>query len=296
MKMIYLISAFSLSILQAFVPAPVFAYGEQLNATDAQAAQEQLPGRRLYLSEIYEIKTETEIALIASSAALYGANFIVRDSFPAKSADDYGLEKLDKNGINLLDRWALFSYSSAVSGISDFTLAIAMAAPLPFVFADSIDDPYLYLLMYAETLFLAQSFKELVKGVFPRYRPYNYTDEPDPSLTREKDSAESFFSGHTAIAFASASFLSNIYSRVHPDGAGRHWVRAFSYGTAAATGALRIAAGKHFPTDVAAAALWGTFAGFLVPALHERKNEAKKGADLLLLPAGVWGVAGRLSF
>jgi membrane-associated phospholipid phosphatase len=40
------------------------------------------------------------------------------------------------------------------------------------------------------------------------------------------------------------------------------------FGAAAVTGALRVVAHKHFPTDAAAAALVGLAVGWAVPALH----------------------------
>jgi len=54
----------------------------------------------------------------------------------------------------------------------------------------------------------------------------------------------SFPSGHTAQAFAAATFLSEEYRRQLP------WIPYAAYGVAAATGALRIANNKHYLGDV----------------------------------------------
>lgn len=54
----------------------------------------------------------------------------------------------------------------------------------------------------------------------------------------------SFPSGHTAQAFAAATFLSEEYRQRLP------WIPYAAYGVAAATGALRIANNKHYLGDV----------------------------------------------
>ena len=48
------------------------------------------------------------------------------------------------------------------------------------------------------------------------------------------------------------------------------WVGGISL--AAATGALRVRSGNHFPTDVIASAAVGSFIGWLVPSLHRTGN------------------------
>ncbi|MEO1480709.1 MAG: phosphatase PAP2 family protein, partial [Myxococcota bacterium] len=47
----------------------------------------------------------------------------------------------------------------------------------------------------------------------------------------------------------------------------------------AATGYGRVAAGRHFYTDVLAGAVLGTTVGFLVPKLHEKSGSADEAAE-----------------
>ena len=43
---------------------------------------------------------------------------------------------------------------------------------------------------------------------------------------------------------------------------------ALLFGGAAAVGTLRVAAGRHFPTDVLAGAALGSLIGWLIPTVH----------------------------
>jgi membrane-associated phospholipid phosphatase len=66
-------------------------------------------------------------------------------------------------------------------------------------------------------------------------------------------------------------------------------------GTAAAVGGLRIAAGKHFPTDILAGAAVGSLVGYLVPRLHLRRGpfSRKPEATLAAARAARAGKAGK---
>jgi membrane-associated phospholipid phosphatase len=48
----------------------------------------------------------------------------------------------------------------------------------------------------------------------------------------------------------------------------RAWNAVVLYGAATGVGALRVAAGKHFPTDIIVGAVLGSAIGWLVPTLH----------------------------
>ncbi len=245
---------------------------------------------------IYSLDMTRETILFTAGAAVYGANYLVRGVFPAESAEEHGSDNFDKDEINVFDRWAVSSYSETSDDISDALLGALILSPMILTLDESLSDTGVYLVMYAETLLLAQSVKELVKSTFTRYRPYNYSNDFDYDLAKDRDSAESFFSGHTTIAFASASFLSTVYSKIHPEGAGKYWVMAAAYGGAATTGILRVASGMHFPTDVLAGAVWGTFTGIFIPALHEVNKESKGKTAFLLYPSGPGSFAGKISF
>ena len=101
----------------------------------------------------------------------------------------------------------------------------------------------------------------------------------------------SFPSGHTTMAFAGAAFTTMVYCQCYPDSKWTYAVAGVSFGLAALTGALRMASGNHFFTDVLAGAVLGTACGFAVPYMHTKlfySNFEKKsgGARAAVSPAG----------
>ena len=91
----------------------------------------------------------------------------------------------------------------------------------------------------------------LAKAVFNRNRPVLYTE--DAIGAQEKvTSHRSMYSGHTSTSFVLAT--SYVLSMSHKKGLGRFWPLI----AAAGIGAMRVAAGKHFPTDVLVGAVMGS--------------------------------------
>ena len=91
----------------------------------------------------------------------------------------------------------------------------------------------------------------LAKAAFNRNRPVLYTEdgiEAQGSLTSHR----SMYSGHTSTSFVLAT--SYVLSMSHKNGLDRFWPLI----AAAGVGAMRVAAGKHFPTDVLVGAVMGS--------------------------------------
>ncbi|MGU3375101.1 phosphatase PAP2 family protein [Chryseobacterium sp. M5A1_1a] len=97
---------------------------------------------------------------------------------------------------------------------------------------------------------------------------------PTKRLTRQErpdgSNNQSFPSGHTAIAFASAEFLRREYWHVSP------WIGVAGYAVATGTGILRMYNNKHWLGDVAAGAGIGilstTLSYWLYDKIHIGKN------------------------
>ena len=122
-------------------------------------------------------------------------------------------------------------------------------------------------LVMAEAFILNQAATEITKKVIDRPRPFVYgLQRPNPLLD-EKDSYLSFYSGHTSSAFAIGMSYAKTYARRHPGGR-KALVYGLAIGIATTTGALRVGARKHFPTDVLVGAGTGIAFGLIVPDLH----------------------------
>ncbi len=180
---------------------------------------------------------------------------------------------LDKNEINGFDRFATNYYSPSVATASDILVITSVASPLLLMISPEIRGDVLTVgTMYAETMLLAAALPGLTKELINRTRPYAYNPDAPMSVKTDADTRRSFFSGHTSIAFASAVFLSQVYSDYYPDSEYKPYVWGGSLLVATTVGLLRIFSGKHFPTDVLAGAAAGGLIGWLIPELHKKTS------------------------
>jgi undecaprenyl-diphosphatase len=105
----------------------------------------------------------------------------------------------------------------------------------------------------------AAGLTEVLKAAVGRPRPVLYTDEAPAAINA--GSARSFPSGHTSVAFA----LATSYWLARRDKYGNPGVLGWlAFGVATGVGVSRVAAGKHFPSDVFAGAVLGTASGLVV--------------------------------
>ncbi len=225
----------------------------------------------------YRLDWKKDAVIAGSAVALYGAHLAISFTQDRDSARDHGVDRLHKSDINFIDRAMMYSYSRGLDLTSDILLAGTIAAPFALAFHQDKETIITGAVMYAEALLLAHSVKELTKDAVIRWRPYCYYDDTRSKLLRDEKSGKSFMSGHAALAFTSASFLTTVYAHMHPDGKKKYMVAGGSFAAAAAVGALRIFSGNHFFTDVLAGAAWGTLVGWLVPQLHygQENNSVK---------------------
>jgi len=101
---------------------------------------------------------------------------------------------------------------------------------------------------------------EWTKALVHRSRPIMYTAQA-PNVAGDRDNRRSFPSGHTATAFAVATSYTVMARRQQLPHANRNTILLFS--GAASVGALRVAAGRHFVTDVLGGAVLGAAVGWV---------------------------------
>ncbi len=219
----------------------------------------------------YEMNWKKDGALLAVGIPLSTIGFALETSITPLTLDE--VNNLDRNNINIIDRFALYNYSTSASDLSDFLLYTCMASPLILLSSSSIRTDFgIVYGMYAESLLFGVALPAYGKGGIQRIRPYTYTPEAplDKKLTAE--SKKSFFSGHTTIAFTSVVFLSTIYGKYYPNSQWKPYIWTSSLLLASTVGYLRIAAGSHFLTDVLVGAIIGATIGYFIPKIHESDN------------------------
>jgi membrane-associated phospholipid phosphatase len=130
-------------------------------------------------------------------------------------------------------------------------------------------------LLVAQAYAIALFGTEVAKVSAARLRPDAF-DGTGPASAR--DSRVSFWSGHTSSTFAGAAAAGTVamvrgYSSWP-------WIMGIGLAGAATTGYLRVAADRHWATDVLAGVAFGAGVGIAVPLLHRSKD-----APVQLIPA-----------
>jgi membrane-associated phospholipid phosphatase len=122
-------------------------------------------------------------------------------------------------------------------------------------------------LLVLEATVLALDANQITKLLVARERPYVHARSPDQKLPRlpTDDDNVSFFSGHTTETFALAAATGTVATMRGYRWAPVPWIVGGSL--AAGTGYLRIAADRHWLTDVLVGVLVGVGIGVAVPLL-----------------------------
>lgn len=182
----------------------------------------------------------------------------------------------DSSEVPAFDRWSIGASSETADVLSDALLWSVVASPFAASAIDAalgepenrerafFDDTLVSLEAIAATALLTAAIKVAVR----RPRPLTY----DPTMSKlerfEGDARLSFPSGHASLSFAAATVLALTLFEAHTGLVARA-PAILVHGAAATVAALRIAAGKHFLSDVLAGASLGVAVGLVVARLHE---------------------------
>lgn len=226
-------------------------------------------------------------ALHLGAIVLGGTTYIVVEAVakPALVPDDCrwcNPPELDAHASDLLI-WSDTGLADSISDATGFYLAPASALGLLMLSGEPIDwlDDFLPVI---ESAIATGLFHHLVKFVAGRERPFVH--HADPTREPELDDDMSFFSGHTATAFALATSAGQVARmrgyRLEPV------IWASGLVLATTTGYLRIAADRHWLSDVTTGALVGSVIGLALPRLlhSETLTVAPTGTGVVV--AGVF--------
>jgi membrane-associated phospholipid phosphatase len=172
--------------------------------------------------------------------------------------------------VNAFDRVAIGNDSHLAGTISDVSVGVAvLGPPLLDLALLGATQPYLQdLVVYAEVLSVSGALVTTAKYTAQRPIPLVYTST-DPNLLKAPNSYASFYSGHTTLAFAALSAAAmTAHYRYQVDIV--PWVIVTALGGSIAY--ERVAAGRHFPTDVIVGAMTGTLEGVLIPLFHSKRD------------------------
>ena len=236
---------------------------------------------------VFRLDTVNEIIQLSGGLTLTGSALVCDKIFNIKD-NNFETWEPDYTTIPYLEQFLMAPYSKALHYVGTGTAALALLSPAVMAFTPS--DQWLTIgTMYAETLLWAYGLKEWGKLLVNRARPYMYFEGYPMDKVEEGDWNCSFPSGHTTLAFAGATYTTFLFYQYFPESKWRFLVTGISAGIAVTTGALRMASGNHFFSDVLTGALIGSICGIVVPYMHTKVfyNKFKKNkTELTLSPFG----------
>jgi membrane-associated phospholipid phosphatase len=258
-------------------PAGVTCDKAEFASADCVAMIEFGPIRVVRAGDVWE-----SLALLAVGE---GGAALLRDTTDRCHWCDVDAVGVDR--LNGLDSWGLGARwgngtgngTRIADGLSWATLATSVVVPA--YFAGRTSDGGRFARNFAIisfAAFSADAFTSLVKVAAARERPYSYrlTKSGDPG-PRPGSAYRSFFSGHTSVSFAATvvgSRLMDLYPawREGKPTGNRHVKKWLLWASPVLTSYLRMAADKHFITDVLVGAGTGYLVGGYVAA-HVKPGE-----------------------
>jgi membrane-associated phospholipid phosphatase len=233
----------------------------------------------------------THIAVVVVGGALYFSSetFLKDDLAPATCRRCTPLE-LDRTARNAAG-WEDTALAANLSNLDGYVLAPVVELGLTMLASSGIKDdrPGRWIddtAPIVEDAVVSGLVNQIVKFGVERQRPFVHFG--DPSRPPDVDDNLSFYSGHTTLTFAIAIAIAIAIATSAGIVAHRRQSRlepliwSAGYAFAATTGCLRIAADRHYLTDVATGAVVGTAIGLGVPLLLH----PHLGGQVELVPTG----------
>jgi membrane-associated phospholipid phosphatase len=232
--------------------------------------------------EVYDLHLAVDIPVTIAGATLTLARELVAGRLVVFTCP------CDPSRVNEVDRWAVGNHNHAAAVASDLSL---YGVPLLLPLLDLADVGVTRALaqdvaVLAETLAVDAALRNIVDFATARPRPLTYAG--DPLFLRNPEGYLSFYAGHVATVVAALSAAAYTVRRRYGE---QVWPWIVTALVGASVAVERVAAGLHFPTDVAAGAAVGAANGVAIPWLHARRSRAPVPLALVPLGAGL-GLAG----
>lgn len=236
-----------------------------------------------------------------AAAAVVGSALVSKSSWgDAATCRWCGVDGAGLPAVPGVDRWAhrvlRWDSPDRAAALSHGAVALAYALPvagLVVVDRGASGTYWRDVLVVANSYALTQLTTDVAKRTFRRSRPPVVFDRQPIHVAGD---VHSYFSGHTSTAFAAVTSAATIAARRGR----RHarWIGWTGVGLASAAGYLRMAADRHYLTDVLTGAALGSAIGLAVPRLFDGGRPGPRWARARLqisTVGGGVGVVGALS-
>ncbi len=224
----------------------------------------------------YQLKTGREIGIYGLGIGLMGGGYYLRQQMDPLSASEVSGLKVGR--LSKFERWVTQMRSGESNKASDVLLFTSNIMPFVLTISDKAmrKDCKAIGAMYGQTVLINLGLTTLAKTTVQRTRPYAYQSKLAVDERATLSAKQSFWSGHTSQAAAMCFLSARLFSDYHPDSKWKPVVWTAAAVIPAATGILRMTAGKHFPTDVLFGYATGAAIGLVVPSLHKRMRGKPK--------------------
>jgi membrane-associated phospholipid phosphatase len=205
----------------------------------------------------YSLKPVPDISLASVSVLWTGANFLAE----SKSSVSQGKTWY----FHLIDKGTRTSLNKTTARVSDITAALTGISALYWISTRSGNQKWHQAGIMAENAWITWNITQSTKMLVHRARPY--TRNPGFVFSK-KDDSYSFFSGHSAMvaSLAGSMFVMN---RQYCCTGSQKAVLIGTGALALTTGVLRVAAGKHYPSDVLTGFVVGMGVAWINSKIHE---------------------------
>ncbi len=224
-----------------------------------------------------------------SSVALLGSLFLNGN----QTGIDETLNYKKPNWVDSL--YVAPKFSPTQDKVGTALMIASMAMPVTLLFPKQYRSQWLtYGVLYGQSLSLAYVFKESLKTSILRYRPYAYYYDTPTKMLQNPKVKNSFPSGHTTLAFQSATFITTVAILEDFPTPWKYGLIGGSMSLAIGTAVLRVTSGAHYITDVIAGAALGSVAGITIPLFHQ-KTTKENPLSLGIVPSSL-GVSVGVSY
>ena len=222
-------------------------------------------------AQYYTASFKKDAAPLAVGLGLTALGLVLENNADRAVLEEINL--LDRNDLNFLDRGTVDNFSATAQTVSDVILYSAATMPFITYFSNKCrSNGGVIALMALETGLLTGGITNIIKATASRYRPFNYNPMVDESIKLGDSSRKSFISGHASTTASFAFLTARIITDIHPDMKNKYVIWSVAATIPAVIGALRVRAGKHFPTDVIGGYLVGATVGYFIPSMHLVKD------------------------
>jgi membrane-associated phospholipid phosphatase len=253
------------------VVATLVVAGVSVGAVPAQAQERSRP-------HALDYDLSRDLALAGGATALWATTELLKGTLaPAacRWCAPPGFDEAARDALRWADDRRTADVLSYVSALGLAPLAVFGLDALAAHDAGDARGFWVEALVIAEATALAMAMNQMVKFLVARERPFvNALPEAEKRATpMPADNDLSFYSGHTAFPFALAVAAGTVAEQRGYRLAPAIWASGIMLATV--SGYLRIAADKHYLSDVLTGALLGSAMGVAIPLLlHPRRTES----------------------